>query len=64
MNDWVKILNPNKGQQQKGRIFGRTGRGKLGFLRIITPNGSEIRRIGKNLVILTEREYNVLPEHK
>ena len=64
LNDRVKINNPNKDQQQKGRVIGRTGKGRLGFLRIITPNGNEVRRIGKNVTVLTESEYHVLPEYR
>ena len=64
INDLVKIINPNRDQQQKGRIIGRTGKGRLGFLRIITPDGLEVRRIPKNVIVITLAEYNVLPDYK
>ena len=46
VGDRVKIKNPSKNQQNKGKIVGTT---KTGFAQIQTQNGDIIRRVANNI---------------
>ena len=51
--DKVKVLNPNKGQEKRGTVVGKT-RGN--FVKLETPDKATIKRLSKNLERLFGQE--------
>ena len=49
VGDYVRIKNPNSGQEDRGIVFGVT---RSALVKLRANNGDEIRRLSKNLILL------------
>ena len=51
--DKVKVLNPNKGQEKRGTVVGKT---RDNLIKLETPGKATIKRLPKNLERILDQE--------
>ena len=49
VGDFVRVKNPNRGQPDRGIVFGAT---RSALVQLRAANGEEVKRLSKNLVLL------------